>query len=150
MAFLRRPNEQSSGGGRLEKRGIGLFVVILIVGAIAGLIIGCYYFYLEMNVPQRFRLSAKANPDNTITLTISLAGGNFLYLDDLSVMASDSTDKLITAALIPSSGPLSVGSTCTATYAYGANPSGKAITVYVIYKPSKENLFHSSSVIVQG
>lgn len=134
----------------MEERGIGVVAAIVIVGATVALAIGCYYFYLEMNVPRRFTVSANANPDNTITLTISLAGGNLLYIDDLSVMGSDSTDKLITAALSPSSGQLSVGSTCIATYAYGANPIGKAITVYVIYNPRKENLFHSSSVVVQG
>jgi len=134
----------------VEKRGIGVVAVIVIVGAIVALVIGCYYFYLEMNVPRRFTVSAGANPDNTtITLTISLASGNLLYIDDLSVVASDSTDTMIIATLSPSSGQLSVGSTCTATYAYGANPTGKAITVYVIYNPSKENLFSSSSVIVQ-
>lgn len=133
----------------MEERGIGVVAVIVIVGAIAALVIGCYYFYLEMNVARRFTVSAGANPDNTITLTISLARGNLLYIDDLSVMASDSTGTMLTATLSPSSGQLSVGSTCTATYTYGANPTGKAITVYVIYNPSKENLFSSSSVIVQ-
>lgn len=133
----------------MERNGIGVVAVVVIVGAIAALVVGCYYFYLEMNVARRFTVSAGANPDNTVTLTISLARGNLLYIDDLSVVASDSTDTMMTATLSPSSGQLSVGSTCTATYTYGANPIGKAITVYVIYNPSKENLFSSSSVIVQ-
>ena len=133
----------------MEERGIGVVAVIVIVGAIAALVIGCYYFYLEMNVTRRFTVSIKANPDNTITLTISLTGGYVLYIDDMSVMASDSTGTMITATLSPSSGQLSVGSTCTSTYTYGADPSGAMITVFIIHNPSKQKIFSSTTVAVQ-
>jgi hypothetical protein len=55
-----------------------------------------------------------------------------------------------TATLSPSSGALPVGSTYTATYTYGASPSGKTITVYIIHKPSKQKMFSNTSVIVEG
>lgn len=42
----------------MEKRRIGVVAVIVIVGAIVALVIGCYYFYLEMNVARRFTVSA--------------------------------------------------------------------------------------------
>jgi len=132
----------------VEESGIGVVAVIVTVFAIVVLAIGSYYFYLETSGARRFTVSAKANPDNTITLTISLAGGYVLYIDDISVMASDSTDTMITATLSPSSGQLSVGSTCTATYTYGASASGKVITVKIIHAPGKYVYFTSSSILV--
>jgi len=94
-------------------------------------------------------VTARAYGD-VVTLTISHYGGDDLNISDLGVQASDSTGTMENATLAPSSGTLSIGGTITATYTYGANPSGKVITVFIIYNPSNQLLFSSSSILVGG
>jgi hypothetical protein len=86
----------------------------------------------------------------TIKLTISHESGDDLSLADLQVQGSDSTGTMQTATLSPSSGTLPVGSTFTATYTYGASPSGAVITVYVTYVPTGQKIFSSSSIVVHS
>jgi hypothetical protein len=87
---------------------------------------------------------------NNVVLTISHEGGDDVNISDLQVQGSDSTGTMVTATLSLSSGTLSVGETLTATYTYGgAITTSRAITVYIIHKPSKQKLFSSATVIVE-
>jgi hypothetical protein len=92
-------------------------------------------------------ISAHASSSNVV-LTISYMGDDVNILD-LQVQGRDSTGTMQIATLSPSSGTLSAGGTLTATYAYGASPSGNVIAVYIIHTPSKQKMFSSSAIVVQ-
>jgi hypothetical protein len=145
------------------EKGVSSIVVIAIVAVIAVVTvasIGGYYLKTRggggggtegRGTPPSGMMSvtAKAGQNNTVTITINHEGGDALALADLSVQASDSTGTMQLATLSPSSGTLYAGSSCTATYNYGADPSGKYITVYVIHNPSKQKIY-SGGATVQG
>ncbi|MCJ7720686.1 MAG: hypothetical protein MUO36_04380, partial [Candidatus Hadarchaeum sp.] len=87
---------------------------------------------------------------NNVVLTISHEGGDDLAIANLQVQGSDSTGTMQTTTLSPSSGTLSVGETLTATYTYGgAITTSRAITVYIIHKPSQQKMWSSNDVIVE-
>jgi len=89
-------------------------------------------------------------------LTISHEGGDDLTVADLQVMStSDSSGTMQTLPFLNSSGgttgTFSVGMKTTITCVYnGGDSAGKLVTVYIIDKPSKEKIFSSSTVAVQG
>jgi hypothetical protein len=96
-------------------------------------------------------VTAESTPDPTLVkITISHEGGDDLIPIDLEVRASDSTGYMTLVPMTVSGGKstFTVGGTEYGSYTYGANPVGKAITVYVIDKPSQQKLFSSSGVVV--
>lgn len=92
-------------------------------------------------------VTAEAQGSN-VGLTISHEGGDDMDVDDLEIMASIS-DGTMTTLDFPGTGTFSVGDDSTATYAYGPNPQGKVITVYIIHVPSKQKIFSSATVVVK-
>jgi len=96
-------------------------------------------------------VSAKANPDYTVTLTIEHNGGDYLNISDLMVQASDGNKIMqpVTISVVGEGSTLTVGGKATGIYTYGANPISQVITVDVIHNPSKQKLFNLT-VAVQG
>jgi parallel beta-helix repeat protein len=93
-------------------------------------------------------LTAHASGNNVV-LTIEHDGGDYLSIADLTVQGINENGVMVTAT-ISQSGTFSIGMTIIATYAYGANPSGKVITVYVIHNPTGQRMFSSASVLVEA
>lgn len=114
------------------------------------------HFYLSnqlVNLPPNVQLmvTARANSDNTITLTIRHNGGDNLSISDLEVrgVIGENNEIVQIAKLNPSAGVLSAGGTMTATYPYGSDPRGKVVTVEIFHYPSRWYIFKSTTIIVQ-
>jgi len=94
--------------------------------------------------PGQITIWAEAQGNQNVVIWIEHGGG---ALNDLELRASNSSGEMVTIDgaewTIVSSGLSSV------TYVYGPNPQGKVITVYIIYKPSHQKIFASSSIVVR-
>lgn len=145
----------------MESRGIGVAAAIVIGFIIVAVGVCGFYFGIlgkggvgggglgGRGAPPTAMLSVSAiRSGDNITLTIRHDGGDDLSLADITVMASDSTGTMATAALSSSTGKFSVGGTITATYTYGTSASD-VITVYIIHNPSKNKIFINSRILVQ-
>jgi len=144
----------------VESRGIGVAAAIAICIIIAAVGICGFYFGVlgkggvgggglgGRGAPPTAMLSVSAvRSGDDITLTIRHDGGDDLSLADITVMASDNTGTMTTAALSSSTGKFAVGGTITAIYTYGASTSD-VITVYIIHNPSKNKIFMNSRILV--
>ena len=91
-------------------------------------------------------VTAEAQGDENVKLTIKHEVGDGLAVADLEIRASKSAG--MATFDFPGEGTFSVGDTTTASYTYGPNPQGKLITVYIIHKPSKHTIFRSLYIMV--
>ncbi len=150
----------------MEKKGVspvvGTILLIAITVALAAIVAMLVSGLGGRGAPPSAMLTvtAKANAATGLTgytLTVSHEGGDDLVLTDLEVQASKDNIGGMQPSLVlisGTTGAFTVGSKATVTIASftdGAAATdciGKAITVYIIHKPSKQKMFSSSTVVV--
>jgi flagellin-like protein len=149
----------------MEKKGVspvvGTILLIAITVALAAIVAMLVSGLGGRGAPPSAMLTVRAeNGDATmrenVKIVITHEGGDDLILADLEVQASDSngTMRVISPMTVsPVGTTFTVGgkaTTLTYQYAVGVTAVGKAITVYVIHKPSKQKMFSSATVIVEN
>jgi hypothetical protein len=96
-------------------------------------------------------VTAKENAGGGYDLTLSHEGGDDLVASDLEIQASSSATTMQTGLTFTTTlGTFRVGDRVTIHCTYSGSSAGKAVTVYIIHKPSKQKMFSSSSVVVQA
>ena len=141
---------------KMENKGVspvvGTILLIAITVALAAVVATLVSGLGGRGAPPNALLAVTATKvDSThYRLTISHEGGDDMLVNDLQIQASSSATTITTFAF-PGSGTFSVGSTVTTgNIAYTPDVTGQVVTVYIIHKPSKEKIFSSSTVAVQG
>jgi flagellin-like protein len=141
----------------MEKKGVspvvGTILLIAITVALAAIVAMLVSGLSTRGAPPSVMLAVTAeNGENAhqYTLMISHESGDVLVADDLEVQVSNSAATMATGLPFGTgTGTFKIGDKITMFCDYDSDPTGKAITVYIIHKPSKQKLFSSSTVIVE-
>ena len=132
---------------------VGTILLIAITVALAAVVATLVSGLGGRGAPPNALLSVTATKvnDNSYTLTISHEGGDDLAIKDLKIQASTSATTTATIDFPPGTGTFSVGSIATtASWTYTPAVTGQVVAVYVIHEPSKQKIFSSPTVAVQG
>lgn len=143
--FLRDRERQKKSGKGIIIFGVAVIGLSLAIGWSAEAFIGPP----PTGAPSAMlTVTAEAQGDENVKLTIKHEVGDDLTIDDLEISASKNAGTAIFD--FPGEGTFSAGDTATATYTYGPDSQGKLITVKIIHVPSNQKIFNRSDIFVWG
>jgi len=135
---------------------VGTILLIAITVALAAVVVTLVSGLGGRGAPPNALLSVTAENtggDDAYILKISHEGGDDLAIKDLQIQANISAGVMQTwdfAAETGESGTFSVGMKVVTDAITYTGVSGQVVSVYIIHKPSKQKIFSSPTVAVQG